>query len=74
MLTEPADARFGFTGLPTRSTSCSRPLMLLETIGPGDFIVFDAIGAYSVAVRNFNGFFPNCNGRRQALNRLCAGG
>ncbi len=37
-----------------------RPLMLPETIGPGDFIVFDAIGAYSVAVRtNFNGFFPD---------------
>ena len=34
--------------------------MLPETIGPGDFIVFDAIGAYSVAVRtNFNGFFPD---------------
>jgi ornithine decarboxylase len=37
-----------------------RPLMLPETIGPGDFIVFDAIGAYSVAVRTtFNGFFPD---------------
>jgi len=37
-----------------------RPLMLPEEIGPGDFIVFDAIGAYSVAVRtNFNGFFPD---------------
>jgi ornithine decarboxylase len=37
-----------------------RPLMLPEDIGPGDFIVFDAIGAYSVAVRtNFNGFFPD---------------
>ena len=37
-----------------------RPLMLPEAIGPGDFIVFDAIGAYSVAVRtNFNGFFPD---------------
>ena len=37
-----------------------RPLMLPEAIGPGDFIVFDAIGAYSVAVRTtFNGFFPD---------------
>jgi ornithine decarboxylase len=37
-----------------------RPLMLPDTIGPGDFIVFDSIGAYSVAVRTtFNGFFPD---------------
>ena len=37
-----------------------RPLMLPEAIGPGDFIVFDSIGAYSVAVRTtFNGFFPD---------------
>jgi ornithine decarboxylase len=37
-----------------------RPLMLPESIGPGDFIVFDAIGAYSYAVRtNFNGFMPD---------------
>lgn len=37
-----------------------RPLMLPDGIAPGDFIVFDAIGAYSVAVRtNFNGFFPD---------------
>jgi ornithine decarboxylase len=37
-----------------------RPLMLPEHIGPGDFIVFDAIGAYSVAVRtDFNGFYPD---------------
>ncbi len=37
-----------------------RPLMLPETIGPGDFIVFDSIGAYSVAVRtDFNGFYPD---------------
>jgi ornithine decarboxylase len=34
--------------------------MLAESIAPGDFIVFDAIGAYSVAVRtSFNGFFPD---------------
>jgi ornithine decarboxylase len=37
-----------------------RPIMLPETIGPGDFIVFDSIGAYSYAVRtNFNGFLPD---------------
>jgi len=37
-----------------------RPLMLPENIGPGDFIVFEAIGAYSVAIRtSFNGFFPD---------------
>jgi ornithine decarboxylase len=37
-----------------------RPLSLSEDIAPGDFIVFEAIGAYSVAVRtNFNGFFPD---------------
>ncbi len=37
-----------------------RPQMLPEGIGPGDFIVFDAIGAYSVAVRTgFNGFYPD---------------
>lgn len=37
-----------------------RPIMLPHGIGPGDFIVFDAIGAYSVALRtNFNGFMPD---------------
>jgi len=37
-----------------------RPLMLPETVAPGDFIVFDSIGAYSYAVRtNFNGFLPD---------------
>ena len=37
-----------------------KPLMLPEPIGPGDYIVVDAIGAYSVALRtNFNGFFPD---------------
>ncbi len=37
-----------------------RPLMLPESIGPGDFIVFDYMGAYSVAVRTtFNGFYPD---------------
>jgi len=37
-----------------------RPLMLPEDTRPGDYIVVDAIGAYSVALRtNFNGFFPD---------------
>jgi ornithine decarboxylase len=37
-----------------------RPLPLPSRIGPGDFIVFDAMGAYSVAVRtDFNGFYPD---------------
>jgi ornithine decarboxylase len=37
-----------------------RPLALPENIAAGDFIVFEAIGAYSVAIRtNFNGFFPD---------------
>ena len=37
-----------------------RPVMLPETIEAGDFIVFDNIGAYSVAVRTtFNGFYPD---------------
>jgi ornithine decarboxylase len=37
-----------------------RPLMLPENIKPGDYIVVDAIGAYSVALRTtFNGFYPD---------------
>ena len=37
-----------------------RPLALPDNIAPGDFIVFESVGAYSVAVRtNFNGFFPD---------------
>ncbi|MDE2112200.1 MAG: type III PLP-dependent enzyme [Alphaproteobacteria bacterium] len=37
-----------------------RPQMLPDGIGPGDFIVFDMIGAYSAAVRTgFNGFYPD---------------
>ena len=62
VLTEPA----GNTAFRVYGPTCDtldvlpRPLMLPETIGPGDFIVFDAIGAYSVAVRtNFNGFYPD---------------
>ena len=35
-----------------------RPQMLPDGIGPGDFIVFEAMGAYTVAVRTtFNGFY-----------------
>ncbi len=61
-LTQPA----GQTAFRVYGPTCDtldvlpRPLMLPETTGPGDFIVFDAIGAYSVAVRTtFNGFFPD---------------
>jgi ornithine decarboxylase len=37
-----------------------KPLMLPETIKASDYIVVDAIGAYSVALRtDFNGFFPD---------------
>jgi ornithine decarboxylase len=37
-----------------------RPLALPDDIAPGDFIMFESIGAYSVAVRtNFNGFYPD---------------
>jgi ornithine decarboxylase len=37
-----------------------RPLDLPDDVAPGDFIVFESIGAYSVAVRtNFNGFYPD---------------
>ena len=37
-----------------------QPFRLPGTIAPGDFIVFESIGAYSYAVRtNFNGFLPD---------------
>jgi ornithine decarboxylase len=37
-----------------------RPLELPDSIAIGDFIVFDAIGAYSVSSRShFNGYFPD---------------
>ncbi len=37
-----------------------KPLMLPENINAGDFIVVDAIGAYSIALRTaFNGFYPD---------------
>jgi len=61
-LTQPA----GQTAFRVYGPTCDtldvlpRPLMLPETIGPGDFIVFESIGAYSVAVRtDFNGFYPD---------------
>jgi ornithine decarboxylase len=61
-LSEPApDSAFRVYG-PTCDTLdvLPRPLMLPETIAPGDFIVFESIGAYSYAVRtNFNGFLPD---------------
>ncbi|HEX4860668.1 MAG TPA: hypothetical protein VFV07_05490, partial [Rhizomicrobium sp.] len=37
-----------------------RPLMLPGEIAAGDFIVFQDMGAYSVAIRTaFNGFYPD---------------
>ncbi len=34
--------------------------MLPESIAAGDFVVFDSIGAYSIALRtSFNGFYPD---------------
>jgi len=36
------------------------PLTLPQNVAPGDFIVFEDMGAYSVAIRTaFNGFFPD---------------
>jgi ornithine decarboxylase len=54
-------APFGVYG-PTCDTLdvLPRPLLLPDDIRPGDYIVVDAIGAYSVALRtNFNGFYPD---------------
>jgi ornithine decarboxylase len=37
-----------------------RPVMLPQQTGDGDFLVWEAMGAYSVAVRTtFNGFYPD---------------
>jgi ornithine decarboxylase len=37
-----------------------RPSVLPDSIASGDFIVYDAMGAYTMAARsNFNGFFPD---------------
>lgn len=57
----PGDTPFRVYG-PTCDTLdvLPRPLMLPQNIKAGDFVVFDAIGAYSVAVRTtFNGFYPD---------------
>lgn len=57
----PGDTPFRVYG-PTCDTLdvLPRPLMLPDNIKAGDFVVFDAIGAYSVAVRTtFNGFYPD---------------
>lgn len=54
-------AKFKIYG-PTCDTldKLPHPLMLPENIAAGDFIVFESIGAYSIALRtNFNGFFPD---------------
>ena len=59
---EPADGKAFRVYGPTCDTLdvLPRPLMLPKNIKAGDFIVFDAIGAYSVAVRTtFNGFYPD---------------
>lgn len=38
----------------------SRPMMLPSTIQTNDFIVFETVGAYSIALRTgFNGFYPD---------------
>lgn len=37
-----------------------RPAMLPDTITAGDFLIFDSMGAYTVAARSsFNGFYPD---------------
>ena len=37
-----------------------RPQMLPDGVGPGDYVVFESMGAYTVAVRTtFNGFYPD---------------
>ncbi len=37
-----------------------RPVMLPEDIVPGDYVVFDSMGAYTVSSRStFNGFYPD---------------
>ncbi len=37
-----------------------RPLMLPDTVEPGDFIIFDSMGAYTISSRtHFNGFYPD---------------
>jgi ornithine decarboxylase len=37
-----------------------RPQLLPDTIAPGDYIQFDAMGAYTICSRSsFNGYFPD---------------
>ncbi|HVV27328.1 MAG TPA: hypothetical protein VHC40_05120 [Rhizomicrobium sp.] len=37
-----------------------RPRMLPDTIAPGDFVLFESMGAYTVSSRsNFNGYYPD---------------
>jgi ornithine decarboxylase len=37
-----------------------RPQMLPDTVAAGDFLVFDAMGAYTVSSRSsFNGYYPD---------------
>ncbi len=40
-----------------------RPLMLPDSIANGDYILFDAMGAYTVSSRSpFNGYYPDSMG------------
>ncbi len=37
-----------------------RPVMLPDTVAAGDFVLFDAMGAYTVSSRSpFNGYYPD---------------
>ena len=37
-----------------------RPVMLPNTIANGDYVLFDAMGAYTVSSRSsFNGYYPD---------------
>ncbi len=37
-----------------------RPVMLPDQIAAGDFVMFDAMGAYTVSSRSaFNGYYPD---------------
>ena len=41
-------------------TCCRVPQMLPDTIATGDFMLFDAMGAYTVSSRSpFNGYYPD---------------
>ncbi|MBV8801052.1 MAG: type III PLP-dependent enzyme [Alphaproteobacteria bacterium] len=61
VLQPPGHAPFRVYG-PTCDTLdvLPRPLLLPEDIKPGDYVVVDTVGAYSVALRTtFNGFYPD---------------